>query len=232
MIGDEGFKAAVEIAKTTSKVIDAGEKGARYLAETFAEAVNALAGAAADSAKGFRMRNRASVAIKTQRHLQGLGLDINLLRIEDRAAVPLIESLSVESDDGLQEMWASYIANAADPHQSTIGITRIITDAIGKLEPEDKTVLDRLFLLDLAELRNTSLRLSSSDFHISEEALNFSLSRFVALGLFSRDNSGSVGFAAEKSHEMPCNVEIYTSIGWFQALPLLLMFKQSVTRVS
>lgn len=232
MIGDEGFKAAAEIAKTTGKAIDAGEKGARYLAEMFAEAVNALAGAAADSAKGFRIRNRASVAIKTQSHLQSLGLDIHFLRIENRAAVPLIEALSVESDDGLQEMWASYIANAADPHQSTIGITRMITDAISKLEPEDKTVLDRLFQLDLAELRNDSIRLSSSDFQISEEALNFSLSRFVALGLFSCDNSGSVGFAAEESHKMPCNVEINTSIGWFRALPLLLMFKQSLTRVS
>ncbi|MBZ9870506.1 DUF4393 domain-containing protein [Mesorhizobium sp. BR1-1-9] len=231
MIGDEGFKAASEIAKTTGKAIDAGEKGAHYLAETFADAINALAGAAADSAKGFRIRNRASVAIKTQRHLHALGLDTSYLGIEDRAAVPLIAAVSVESDDGLQEMWASYIANAVDPRHKTIGITRIITDAISKLEPEDKGVLDRLFRLDLAELRNDSVRLSPADFQISDEALNYSLTRFVALGLFSCDNSGSVGFAASEGHNMPCNIEIYTSIGWFRALPLLLMFKQSLMQV-
>ncbi|WP_133304748.1 hypothetical protein [Mesorhizobium sp. DCY119] len=230
MTGDEGFKAATEIAKTAGKAIDASEKGARYLAETFSEAINAIAGAAADSAKGFRIRNRASVAVKTQSHLEALGLDIAFLEIEHRAAVPLIEALSLESDDGLQEMWAVYIANAVDPRQQTIGITRIITNAISKLEPEDKNALDYLFKLDLAEPRKDSIRLKPSDFGIADEALNYSLTRFVALGLFSCDNSGSVGFAAHEGHRMPCNLEIYTSIGWFRALPLLLMFKQSLTR--
>lgn len=228
MIGDEGFKAATEIAKTTGKAIDAGEKGARYLAETFADAINAIAGAAADSAKGFRIRNRASVAIKTQNHLRALGLETSFIGIEDRAAIPLIEALSVESDDDLQEMWASYIANAVDPRHKTIGITQIITDIISKLEPEDKSILDRLFDLDLSEARKDSIRLTPSDFKISDKSLNYSLTRFVALGLFSCDNSGSVGFSANEDHKMPCNVEIYTSVGWFRALPLLLMFKQSL----
>lgn len=230
MIGEEGFKAATEIAKTTSKAIDAGEKASRYFADTFSEAINALAGAAADSAIGFRIRNRASVAIKTQKHLQALGFDQDFLKIEERAAIPLIEALSIESDDGLQDMWASYIANAADPFNGTIGVTAMITNTISKLEPEDKGVLDRLFEVDLAEPLQESIKLKPSDFNTPEEALNFSLARFVALGLFSCDNSGSVGFAADDSHKMPCNLEIYTSIGWFRALPLLLMFKQSVRR--
>jgi hypothetical protein len=228
--GDEAFKAATEIAKTTGKAIDASEKASRYLADIFSEAINALAGAAADTAIGFRIRNRASVAIKTEKHLEALGLDRSFLKIEERAAVPLIEALSVESDDGLQDIWASYIANAADPRNSTIGVTAVITNAISKLEPEDKEVLDRLFEIDLAEPRQESIKLKPSDFNTTEEALNFSLARFVALGLFSCDNSGSVGFAADDSHKMPCNVEIYTSIGWFRALPLLLMFKQSIMR--
>lgn len=52
MIGDEGFKATTEIAKTTGKAIDAGERGGRYLADVFREAIAAYAGAAADSAQG------------------------------------------------------------------------------------------------------------------------------------------------------------------------------------
>ncbi|RVQ47712.1 hypothetical protein CN059_14810 [Sinorhizobium medicae] len=232
MITDEAFKAAGEIAKTTSKAIEAGEKGASYLATMFEEAIHALAGAAADSAIGFRIRNRASIAVKTEKHLRSLGLDRSFLVIEERAAVPLIEALSVESDDGLQDMWASYIANAADPRDGSIGVTRMITDVISKLEPEDKSVLDSLFKLDLAEPRNDSIKLKPTDFNASDEALNYSLARFVALGLFSCDNSGSVGFAAGEGHRMPCNLEIYTSIGWFRALPLLLMFKQSLIQES
>lgn len=232
MTGDEGFKAAAEIAKTTGKAIEASEKASRYLAETFSEAINALAGAAADSAIGFRIRNRASVAIKTEKHLQALGLDRSFLQIEERAAIPLIEALSIESDDGLQDLWASYIANAANPQNTAIGVTAMITNAISKLEPEDKGVLDRLFELDLAEPQQEAMLLKPTDFNTTEESLNFSLARFVALGLFSCDNSGSVGFAADDGHKMPCNVEMYTSIGWFRALPLLLMFKQSVMRAS
>lgn len=229
MIGDEGFKAAGEIAKTTGKALDVGEKGGRYLAKVFEEAIHAMAGAVADSANGYKIRNRASVAVKTAKHLRELGLDTQFLNIEERAAIPLIEALSVESDNDLQDLWASYIANAADPN-TTIGVTAMITNVISKLEPEDKGVIDRLFELDLAELRQKSLKLKAEDFNTPEQALNFSLARFVALGLFSCDNSGSVGFAAGEGHKMPCNVEIYTSIGWFRALPLLLMFKQSIMR--
>ncbi|BCH60423.1 hypothetical protein RvVAR0630_30470 [Agrobacterium vitis] len=228
MVGEEGFKAIAEVAKTTGKAIDTGEKGGRYLAETFREAINAWAGAAADSAKGFRIRNRASVAIKTEKHLRNLGLDESFLIFEERAAIPLIDALSNESDDGLQDIWASYISNAANPKNNSIGITALITNAISKLEPEDKIVLDRLFEVDLEEMRQEPVKLKAEDFTVSSEGLNFSLTRFVALGLFSCDNSGTVGFAASESHRMPCNVEIYTEIGWFRALPLLLMFKQSV----
>ncbi|MXN48023.1 hypothetical protein GR138_22705 [Shinella kummerowiae] len=230
MIGDEGFKAAAEVAKTTGKAIEAGEKGGRYLAETFQEAIAAYAGALADSARGFRIRNRASVAIKTEKHLKSLGMDSSVLRVEERASIPLIEAVSLESDDGLQEMWANYIANAVDPSKGSIGITAIVTNVISKLEPEDKRVLDRLFEIDLAEMRRESLRLRATDFNVDEQALNFSLTRFVALGLFSCDNSGSVGYAAHEEHKMPCNLTVYSSVGWFQALPLLLMFKQSVVR--
>ena len=230
MLGDEGFKAATEVAKTTGKAIDAGEKGGRYLANIFREAIATYANAAADSAQGFRIRNRASVAIKTEKHLQALGLDESFLTIEERAAIPLVAALSLESDSDLQELWAAYISNAVDPQNTSIGITALITHAISKLEPEDKTVLDRLFALDLEEMRQKAIILQASDFPVSPEGLNFSLARFVALGLFSCDNSGSVGFAASDGHRMPCNVEVYTSIGWFQALPLLLMFKQSVMR--
>lgn len=229
MIGDEAFKAAGEIAKTTGKAIDAGEKGGGYLTKTFEDAIHALAEAAADSANGFKIRNRASVAAKTAKHLKALGLDSQFLKIEERAAIPLIEALSVESDDDLQELWAAYIANSADPN-APVGVTAMITNVISKLEPEDKVVLDRLFELDLAELLQESLKLKAEDFKTSEQALNFSLARFVALGLFSCDNSGSVVFAARDGHKMPCNVEIDTSIGEFRALPLLLMFKQSIMR--
>ncbi|WP_312367020.1 hypothetical protein [Ensifer sp.] len=230
MIGDEGFKAAGEIAKTTTKAIEAGEKGGSYLAKTFEDAIHALAGAAADSAAAFRIRNRASIAVKTEKHLRSLGLDKSFIAMEERAAVPLIEAFSVESNDDLQELWASYIVTAIDPNSPAIGVTAMITNVISKLEPEDKGVLDSLFELDLAEPRRESIKLKNADFNTTEESLNFSLARFVALGLFSCDNSGSVGFAADDGHKMPCNVEIYTSIGWFRALPLLLMFKQSVMR--
>ena len=230
MVTEEAFKAVSEVAKTTSKAIDASEKGTRYLAEIFKDAITAYAGAPDDSAVGYRIRNRASVAVKTEKYLQSLGLDASFLKIEERAAVPLIEALSVESDDGLQDLWASYIANAVDPQNTAIGVTAIITNAISKLEPEDKRILDKLFDLDLAEMRREALRMKATDFQISEQSLNFTLSRFVALGLFSCDNSGSVGFAANDDHQMPCNLEIYTSIGWFRALPLLLMFKQSVSQ--
>ncbi|MBO0141587.1 hypothetical protein JZX87_10500 [Agrobacterium sp. Ap1] len=230
MIGDEGFKAATEIAKTTGKAIDVGEKSGRYLAEIFQEAIAAYAGAAADSAVGFRIRNRASVAVKTEKHLSALGLDATFLTLDERAAIPLVDALSLESDDGLQDLWAAYISNAVDPVNKSIGVTALITHAISKLEPEDKAVLDRLFELDLEEMRQKPIKLRATDFSVSPEGLNFSLARFVAIGLFACDNSGSVGFAASEAHRMPCNVEIYTSIGWFQALPLLLMFKHSIMR--
>jgi hypothetical protein len=64
-----------------------------------------------DKAAAYRIMNRARVAIKTQKYLEEIGVT-QVKAIDFRNGVPLLEAISDESCETLQEVWAAYFANA------------------------------------------------------------------------------------------------------------------------
>lgn len=228
ILSDEEAKAVQEAAKLGQKGIDAASSAGTYLTGTFRGAVRFLAMAAEDSAAGFFIRNRAAVELKTRNRLEELGVDRNFRPIGERNYVPLLEAISLEADESLQDVWAAYIANAMDPSKPEVGISRQLIEVIKRLEPEDLPVLRRLFVEDLATPRHDDIRLAAADFPVGDEGLATSLSRLAALGLFSFDSSGQVGWAAPEGWRKPCQLEIAASIGDFRAQPLLLLLQRSV----
>jgi len=52
---------------------------------------------------------------------------------------PLLEAASEETDETLQDMWATLLANAMDPNKDT-SLQRIFIDTLRKMEPIDALV--------------------------------------------------------------------------------------------
>lgn len=228
ILSDEEAKAAQEVAKLGQQGVKAASDAGAYVAGTFRGAIRYVAMAAEDKAAGFFIRNRAAVEVKTRARLEQLGVDRDFRPIGERNYVPLLEAVSVESDETLQDVWAAYLANAMDPAKPEVTINRQMIEIIKQLEPADLPVLARVSFEELAVHRRQALRLTREDFPLEEQELAVSLSRLAAFGLFAFDNSGSVGYAPPEEWRKPCQLEIAIAMGDFRAQPLLLQLQRSV----
>jgi Abortive infection alpha len=229
LLNDQEAKAVQEVAKLGQKTVDTVTAAGRYLTKVFEEPIRFIAMTLNDSAAGMFIRNRASVIKKTEAHLARLGVKKDSFqRIEERNIIPLLEAISIESDETVQDIWATYIANAMDPKKENLNINRQLIDLIKKLEPKDLPILTRLNREDLAQPRNRPIRLKVDDFLMAEGDLNESLARLTALGLFIYETGGVTGFAPPKEWEVPCNLKIITSLGEFTAQPLLMTLQTSL----
>jgi hypothetical protein len=228
VVSDEEAKAVQELAKLGKNTVAAAEKAGGYLTATFRGAIGHLAQAAEDSAYGFRTRNAAKVEQKTRTCLKKLGVDSEYKLIDQRNAIPLVEAIEIESDGGLQDLWAAYVANALDPKQPSVTVNRQLITVMKNLEPSDLPIIRRLCSEKLNEAVKDPIKLSAQDFSVNDANLVESLARLAALGVFTLQNDGSVGWAAHEGYRMPCQLEVTTSIGVFRAQALLLVFQQSV----
>jgi hypothetical protein len=131
MISDEQAKAAQEIAKLGQKSVDAASEAGGFFARTFGDAIEHVSQALTDKAAGYRIVNRARVVAKIQARLEALGVD-SFKPISFRNGVPLLEGISDESDETLQDVWAAYFANAPDPKNPSVTANRQLIDIIRK----------------------------------------------------------------------------------------------------
>lgn len=175
-------KAAEELAKLGQRSLETAEKAGGWVDKVFGEGFQQLGGTWADSMAGLRYRNRIRVLQKTQAAIAAAGLSGGVRSLSERIALPLLEAISDESDDGLQDVWAAYIRNAVNPSKPRAD--RILIDVIRRLEPADWPILEKLFQSD-------ATRLKAEDFGLSENELSEVMDRLVALGLVDFDDKNS-----------------------------------------
>nr|WIE92043.1 hypothetical protein P9270_002205 [Mesorhizobium sp. WSM4875] len=227
MITDEQAKAAQEIAKLGQKGIEATGDFGGFFARTFGKAIEHIGEAMADKAAAYRLRNRARVVAKTKKYLDDLGVT-DFKAIDFRNGIPLLEGISDEPDEALQDVWAAYIANALNPEKPLVTANRQLIDIIKKLEPEDLKVLDLISLKDLNEMRRNTLKVDQNSFPMPVDELAKSLARLTALGLFTFENGPDALVMSRDDGGRPCRVVIETSVGEF-AVTLLLMYLKTAT---
>ncbi|MER8382096.1 DUF4393 domain-containing protein [Mesorhizobium sp. M1340] len=228
MIADEQAKAAQEIAKLGQKGIDAASEAGGFFAKTFGKAIDHISEAMADKAAAYRVMNRANVVAKTQARLKQLGVS-NFKAIDFRNGVPLLEGISDESDETLQDVWATYFANALNPANPRVTANRQLIGIIRYLEPDDLNILSGISSQELSQRRADPLIKKPADFFGEEAVLNQSLSRLTALGLFAFENGPDpIGWDEDEDHRRPCRLIIETSLGEFAAMPLLMMLKAAI----
>jgi hypothetical protein len=227
MISDEEAKAAQEVAKLGQKGVEAASDAGGWLAKTFGKAFDHMSEAFADKAAAYRVRNRATVVAKTRAHLEKLGVT-DFKAIDFRSGIPLLESISDEPEDSVQDLWAAYLANALDSSQQSVVINRLIINVIKNLDPTDLPVIRRLAAEDLSVPVHDPIRLDHDHFSVEEPDLSNTFARLTALGLFSFENSGSVGYAPDPGWKVACQMEVNTELGEFRATPLLMLFNRSI----
>lgn len=172
-------KAAEELAKLGQKSLETADKAGGWADSVFGKGMRHLGGAFEDSMAAYRVRNRIRVLEKTRVAIEKSGMIGSTKPIDPRIAVPILDAISDESDEDLQDVWAAYIANAVNPKK--LRADRILIDVIRKLEPSDWPVLQQLFALPAGKYVPESLGREPAD-------LENALDRLTYLGLFSYDD--------------------------------------------
>lgn len=229
VITDEQAKAVQEVAKLGQSVMEGGGRAGGYIAETFKDVIGHVVGRWSDDAQGKLLQNRIRWVKLLERELEAAGLTGNLERIADRQAFPLLAAIEVEDDDEVQMVWAKYVTNALNPDKPGVSINRRLTDTIRSLEPEDLPILRRIFEIDLSAKTIEATVLPLEAFGVPPEALDFTMTRFVSLGLFTYSVGDYLAVTSGGQEGWPCWVEIRTSLGEYRSAPLLLMLQQAIT---
>lgn len=172
-----GDKSTEELAKFGSRSLETAEKAGGWVDQVFGEGFRELGNAFAESMVGFRFRNRLRVIEKTQKAVDSAGLTGQTRPLSDRLAGPVLDAISDESDETLQDVWASYISSCVNPVKPDAD--RLMIDLIRRLEPVDWPILKNLFLAEEGGACNADF------FGSTDASLMVSMDRFAALGLFT-----------------------------------------------
>lgn len=140
-VAKESAKAVQEVAKTGRAVIEAGSDLGKFLAKALGTVPEDLVGLTfGDFLRVKRIENAERIMRKAQVRLDARGVE-EQKPLDAKHLKPLLEAISEESDDALQDMWANLLANAMDPN-SPVHLERVLMETLRQFEPLDASVLD------------------------------------------------------------------------------------------
>jgi len=115
--------------------------------EAFAEATGALGpvrestGWLGDVIRAKREAHAAKVFMKATEKIKASGLPAHAVR--DKVLRAVVEDGSMEDDEGMQERWATLLANAATDQEDKIKL--VYPKILAELEPKEALLLERLW---------------------------------------------------------------------------------------
>lgn len=169
----ESAKAIQEAAKTSRALIKPGTELAHYVASVLGtvpqDVVGLLIG---DPLRELRQHGLKNILTDVFSILKRRGVE-TMKPLRPSVALPAFEAASVETDETLQEMWATLLANAMDPNNE-ISLRLEFIETLKVLHPRDAWALDWLN----RHHWNTMADVSSSAFgaRILVEASEFAIS--------------------------------------------------------
>ncbi len=175
----ETAKAVQESAKLGQTVIEAGSDLAKYAGRALGTVPEDLVGL------GFGDRLRVKRIENATRRFREAEARLDERKVERREEInikliaPLLEAVSEESDETLQDLWVQLLANAMDP-SSGVSLQRVLIDTLRQFEPIDAAVLGHYATADNPGFRSPSQVAKSMDWRPTECAV--SVQRLEALG--------------------------------------------------
>lgn len=134
---------------------------------------------------------------KTRVAIEQAGMSGRTRPLDPRIAAPILDAISDESDETLQDVWASYIMDAVNPGKANPD--RVLIDVIRKLEPIDWIILRKMFVVRSGEL-------DPSEFDVSEDDAKVILERLAIIDVLDSTQRGvrliSMGGAAYTPKEL------------------------------
>jgi len=149
----ETAKAVQEVAKATSKAIDAGQKFGGFISRYVAGPIEQGMGIFEDKLKYMRWERQVRLMQRAEQLLREAGLSGPTRPVPLKLAVPLLEAASLEDDDYLQDLWARLLVNAANG-SSRINLQRAYISVLEQLTPFEAAILQMIYSLPYEQTRH------------------------------------------------------------------------------
>lgn len=146
-------KAIQEVARTTSKAVEAGEKFGGFIARFISGSLEQAIGIFEDKLKYMRWERQVALMKKAELFMAEQGIQAPTRVIPLKLAVPLFQAASLEDDDYLQDQWARLLVNAANA-ASPIEVNRSHIDILERLSPLEAHLLNRIYALSFSAMQH------------------------------------------------------------------------------
>lgn len=143
---DEEAKATQEVARATSKAIEASEKLGSFLSEVFGEPIKTSVGILQDRLSVIRWERQLHLADRVRQIISERGITLSEEGASPKLAIPILENASIEPDDYLQDLWANLLA-AAMTKPTRDKVRTAFVGIIKELESVDVKMLEVIFKL-------------------------------------------------------------------------------------
>ena len=152
----ETAKAVQEVAKTTGKAIDAGEKFGSFISRYVAGSIEQGMGIFEDKLKYMRWERQVRLMQRAEQLQLEAGLTKLTRAIPLKLAVPLLEAASLEDDDYLQDLWARLLVNAANDRSHMI-LKRAYISVLEQITPLEAAILQKIYALPYDQTRHDGI---------------------------------------------------------------------------
>ncbi len=153
---NEVAKAVTEVAKTTSKAIDASKEFGSFLKPFIDCTLEQAIGIVEDKFKYARWKNQVRLMEKAHEYLRDKNLTEPSRIIPLKLAVPLLQAASIEDDNYLQDLWAKLLTNFANK-DSGVDLQRSYIDILKRMNPLEVIILKKIYDLPYEEAKNNKL---------------------------------------------------------------------------
>lgn len=133
--------ATKEVAKATSKAIDASTKAGEFFSKVMGDLITDGVGLVGDRIRFYRIERAVLLAERTDALLKGRNVT-SVRAVAPNIALPIIEAAATELDDDLHAKWAELLAQAMDAEAHVVD--RRLIDALLSLSPTDSKVFDAI----------------------------------------------------------------------------------------
>ena len=147
----ESAKAIKEVAKTSGKALDVGEKFCGFISKHIDGSLQQACGIFEDKLKYMRWENQMKLMLKYQEFLKLHGFEKTPIKpLPLKLAIPLLQAASLEDDDYLQDLWAKLLVNSV-AENSGFDLKRMYIDILEKLTSFDVRILERIYSIPFQE---------------------------------------------------------------------------------
>lgn len=146
---EETAKATQEVAKTTHKALEVGEKFGSFISKYIGGTLEQGFGIWQDKLKYRRIENQLDFIEKVNKRIDERSIT-SIKPLELKTAIPLFEASSLEDNNELKDLWINLLVNSTNGNNN-FNLERVYISVLEQLSAFDAKILLKIYENDFNE---------------------------------------------------------------------------------